>query len=121
MAASAAGELPRIVGMEAATPGCRDASGRRRSRRRPLLDDLAEIHHDHLVGDLRDHPEVVGDEEHRHAVCALQVLEQVQDPGLGGDVERGRRLVGDEQAPGRRTSAIAIITRWHMPPDSWNG
>ena len=29
--------------------------------------------------------------------CAPQVAEQVEDLGLHGDVERGRRLVGDEQ------------------------
>ena len=43
-----------------------------------------------------------------------------QDLRLGGDVERGGRLVGDQQA-GSSASAVAIITRWHWPPDSWCG
>jgi hypothetical protein len=56
----------------------------------------------------------------RHAELAPQVAQQVEDLGLDGDVERGRRLVGDQQR-GWQASAIAIITRWRMPPDSWCG
>ena len=41
--------------------------------------------------------EVVGDEQHRHAEPGLQVLEQLEDLRLHGDVERGRRLVGDQE------------------------
>ena len=37
-------------------------------RRRPGLDDLALGHHADAVGDLADDAEVVGDEQHRHAV-----------------------------------------------------
>ena len=33
----------------------------------------------------------------REVVLAAQPVEQPQDPGLDGDVERGRRLVGDQQ------------------------
>ena len=33
----------------------------------------------------------------RHAVLGLQALDQVENFGLGRDVERGRRLVGDQQ------------------------
>jgi hypothetical protein len=41
-----------------------------------------------------------------------------EDLGLDGDVERGGGLVGDEQL-GRFTMAMAIMTRWRMPPESW--
>jgi hypothetical protein len=41
--------------------------------------------------------EIVRDEQHRHAVVPLQRLQQLQDLRLHGDVERGRRLVGDQQ------------------------
>ena len=34
---------------------------------------------------------------HRHVVGALQLADQLQDLGLHGDVERGGRLVGDQQ------------------------
>ena len=39
----------------------------------------------------------MGDEQHRHAVFRLEIGEQLQDLRLHGDVERGGRLVGDEQ------------------------
>jgi hypothetical protein len=43
-----------------------------------------------------------------------------EDLRLHGDVERRRRLVGDQQS-GSLASAMAIITRWRWPPDSWCG
>jgi hypothetical protein len=39
----------------------------------------------------------VGDEQHGHADLALQRLQELEDLRLDGDVERGRRLVGDQQ------------------------
>ena len=45
---------------------------------------------------------------------------QLEDLRLNGDVERGRRLVGDQQL-GSQASAMAIITRCRMPPDIWCG
>jgi hypothetical protein len=39
----------------------------------------------------------VGDEQDRHPDLALQKLDQVEDLGLDRDVERGRRLVGDQE------------------------
>ena len=64
---------------------------------RAALDDAAELHHHHLLGDLGDDAHVMGDEHHRHAVAGLQLLDQLEDLGLGGDVERRGRLVGDQQ------------------------
>ena len=62
-----------------------------------LLDDRPGIHHRHVVGHFRDHAHVVGDEQDRHAELSLQPAHQVEDLRLDGDVERGRRLVGDQQ------------------------
>jgi len=61
------------------------------------LDDLAGVHHRDLVGRLGDHAHVVGDEDHGHPVLAAQVVEQIEDQGLNGDVEGRGGLVGDEQ------------------------
>ena len=72
--------------------------------RRAILDDLAGIHDGHPVGDARDHAEVVRDQHHRDAELALQICQQPQDLRLDGDVERGGRLVGDQQLRAR-TSA----------------
>ena len=55
------------------------------------------MHHRHPVGDLGDHPEVVGDEQHTGVMARLQGFDEVENLRLGGDVEGGRRLVGDQQ------------------------
>ena len=47
-------------------------------------------------------------------------VHQLEDLRLRRHVERGRRLVGDQQV-GSLTRAIAIITRWRMPPENWCG
>ena len=60
------------------------------------LDDLAGLHHGDAVGDAADDAEVVGDEEHAHALGLLHLGEEVEDAGLDGDVERGGGLVGDQ-------------------------
>ena len=85
---------------------------------RALLDDVAAIHDDDAVGHLRDDGHVVRDEEHRHAVLALETVDQREDLGLDRDIERRGRLVGDQQTRGRQAIAIAITTRWRMPPES---
>ena len=81
-------QLPR-VGM---CCGCRE-----HALDRPVLDDLALRHHADLVGDLAHDAEVVGDEQHRHAEAGLELLQQLQDLRLHRDVERGGRLVGDQE------------------------
>ena len=48
----------------------------------------------------------------------LHLQHQVEDLRLDRDVERGRRLVGDEQRRDCSASAIAIMTRWRMPPEN---
>ena len=47
-----------------------------------------------------------------------EVVEEVEDAALHRDVERARRLVGDDQLRARAASAMAMSTRWRMPPDS---
>ena len=64
---------------------------------RPLLDNLAPFHDADTVGDLAHDPEVMGDEQHGHAEPGLNVLQELEDLRLHGDVERGGRLVGDQK------------------------
>ena len=64
---------------------------------RCLLHDLAGVHHGDLVGAPGHHAEVVGHEHHRHVAVLLLLLQQVEDLGLHGDVERRRGLVGEQQ------------------------
>jgi hypothetical protein len=65
--------------------------------RRSVLDDLPRVHHGHPVAGLGDDPEVVRDQEQRRPEVALQVGEDREDLRLDDHVQRGRRLVGDEQ------------------------
>ena len=62
-----------------------------------LLDEARGIHHDDAVGVARDDAEIVRDDDQRDVELARQVLHQLQDLRLDGDVERGGRLVGDDQ------------------------
>ena len=61
-----------------------------------MLHHLAVAHDDDAVGHLRHHAHVVGDEDDGGAGLLLQVAHQLQDLRLDGAVERGGRLVGDQ-------------------------
>ena len=61
------------------------------------LDDLARVHHRDPVRPAGDHPEVVGHQDDRHPQPQPQVVDQLEDLLLDGDVQGGRRLVGDQQ------------------------
>src|SRR3984957_3167032 len=63
---------------------------------RAALKHGAGPHHEYLVAELRDDRQVVGDEHEREPLGFLQLLQHVQDLGLHGDVQGGRRFVGDE-------------------------
>ena len=64
---------------------------------RRLLGLAAGIEHEHTVGEVGDDPEVVGDHDDRRPQGVADLAHQVEDPRLGGQIERGRRLVGDQQ------------------------
>ena len=61
------------------------------------LGDAAGIHHRHPIAGLRDDAEVMGDQQDAHGEFAPQIEQQLEDLVLDGDVQRRRRLVGDEQ------------------------
>ena len=54
-------------------------------------------HDGDVVGHISDDGHVMGDEEDRHALVPGQGAQQVEDPRLDGDVERGGGLVGDDE------------------------
>ena len=54
------------------------------------------VHDEHPLGQPGDDAQVVGDPDHGHADFIPQPLEQLDDLRLDGDVERGRRLIGDD-------------------------
>ena len=63
----------------------------------PVLGGPAGVHDQDVVGDLGDHAEIMGDDDDRRAELGLQFGDQVEDLSLHGDVQRGGRLVGDQQ------------------------
>ena len=69
---------------------------------RPDLDDAPGVHHGDAIGGLGDDAHVVRDQHHRGAVVAAQPLQELDDLRLDRHVERGRRLVGDDQLRLRR-------------------
>ena len=83
---------------------------------RPDLDELALVHDRDLVGHRPHDGEVVRDEEVREPEVALEVLEQVEDLRLDGDVQRRDRLVADDQLRVQReragdADALALAAR----------
>ena len=61
------------------------------------FDQIAGVHHGDAVGHLRNHGEIVGDEEHGEPELRAQFAKQVENLCLDGDVECSGRLVCDEQ------------------------
>src|SRR2546427_4287724 len=64
---------------------------------RPLLDDLAGVHHRDPVAHLRDDTQVVRHEDQGNARLPLDVLEEIEVLRLDRDVEVRGRLVGDDE------------------------
>ena len=69
------------------------------------LDDLAEVHDRDPLAEVPHHRQVVRDEDERQVQLALQVAQQVDHLRLDRDVQRGDRLVGDDQLRAQRERA----------------
>ena len=84
----------------------------------PYSTSFAAKHHEHIVGDLGDHAEVVRDEDDRHAAVVAQLAEDFENLRLDRDVERGRRLVGDEELriarEGHRDHHALLLAAGHL-------
>ena len=57
------------------------------------LDDLAEVHHRDAMGDVLHDAQIVRDEQLAQSQLLLEILQQVEELGLHGQVERAGRLV----------------------------
>ncbi|VTR68114.1 hypothetical protein DESC_690051 [Desulfosarcina cetonica] len=58
---------------------------------------LAQEHHADPVGDVAHHPEIVGDEQVGQLQAFLQILEQIEDLGLDGNIQGGDGLVANHE------------------------
>ncbi len=65
--------------------------------RRAELDDLTRVHHDEPLREVADERHVVRDEQDRESEPLLQLLDLHHQRALRNDVERGRRLVHDDE------------------------
>ena len=72
--------------------------------RRADFDDPAEVHDGDAVGDVAHHRKIVRDEQVGQAELASAALQQVDDLRLDRHVERGDRLVENEQLGTQRQS-----------------
>ena len=89
---------------------------REQMRARAQLDDAAEVHHRDPRGDAADRGEVVRDEEQGEAALATEPVQQVEQHRAHRRIDRGDRLIADEQvgARGERArdgSALALTRR----------
>ena len=66
-------------------------------RSRRLLHHARRVKNRHVVGILGDDSEIVRDQDHGEAEPHLQLADQIENLRLDRDVERGGRLVGDQQ------------------------
>ena len=80
-----------------------------------LLDDLASVHHGNPVGRLGHHPEVMGDQQNRGAELALQssIIAKICAWMVTSSAVVGSSAM---TSVGWHDNAMAIITRWRMPP-----
>ena len=62
-----------------------------------LLDHHALFHHRDSIGKTPHQVQVMRDEEERHAALRAQVLQKLQDLQPDRDIQRGGRLIGDQQ------------------------
>ena len=63
---------------------------------RAHLHQFSMLHHRHTIGDVGNHAEIMGDEQNTGIVAGLKLFDQLEDLCLGGDVESGGRLIGNQ-------------------------
>ena len=59
------------------------------------LNDAAQIHHGYTVADMLYHREIVSDKKVGQMKLLLQILQEVKDLGLDGDVQGRDRFVSN--------------------------
>ena len=65
--------------------------------RHAFLYDPPEIHNEHALAQMAHHVQIVADEKESQAQLRAQVRKQIKNLRLYGNVERGDRLVGNDE------------------------
>ena len=65
--------------------------------RRALLNDLSQVHHPDGMAHIPHGRQVMGDEQVGNAQLKLQILEEIHDLGLYGDIEGRYGFIEDNQ------------------------
>ncbi len=63
-----------------------------------LLDNAAGVHDGDTIRGFRDHAEIMRNEKQRQVESRLHLSQQIQNLGLNRHVQRGGRLVGDQES-----------------------
>ena len=63
---------------------------------RTLFDQAPLLHHGHAIGKAAHEVQIVRDQQHGHAGFPLQILQEFQNLGLNGHIQRGGRFVRDQ-------------------------
>ena len=61
------------------------------------LDDTALLHHRDTITEMIDDGQVMADKQIRHAIFVLKILQKIEDLRLNGNIQRGGRLVADDE------------------------
>ena len=107
----------RVPARQPTAPQCRDAAGWRTDARSGASSAICPAY----ITITRcavssNNAHVVGDQHQCRAAVTLQRYQQLEDLRLDRDVQRRGRFVGDHSS-GLQAIAMAIITRWRMPPE----
>ena len=62
-----------------------------------ILNDLARVHNHNVIGNLRDNPKVMGNHHDSGAGFFLELIDQVEDLGLDGNVQCRCRFIADQK------------------------
>ena len=116
--ASGSRDRGRVAGSSAAARACRGGAGAPKSSRAGARSTIRPAYITAIASrHAGDDAQVVRDQDDRRADLVAQLADQVEDLRLDRDVERGRRLVGDQQlglaqrAPSRSSPAGACRRR----------
>jgi hypothetical protein len=100
-----------------AKPWNRDAAWCGRLSAGPRFDHFTVLHDHQIIGKVCNDRQVMADQHQAHVVFRHQLFQEVENLSLGGDVQRGGRLIRDQEL-WPQAIAIAITTRWRWPPES---